>query len=276
MTVYTVEQGRSITLLVEWLQYLGGPASPVTGVTVEITPAGGGTSPVGPTSAGVSSPSTGINAFTWSVPVSQAAGDYLVIWRATDGDGDQVPATDVLTVTAMSAAGPTLTELKRQLNRTDSVDDVELQMHLDAAIEAVENIIGGPIRVTTVTETQRANRAGVIIPFRQPLRSVTSVSYGGSPLAPTGYKVDSSEGTVAVLGYRGTDPYTLVYEAGPDSLPASTRLAVLIITQHLWRTQHGAGRVRQAEDVLTVPGLSFAIPSRAVELLRSSIRPVFA
>lgn len=275
MTAYTVTQGRSITLLVEWLQYLGGPASPVTGVTVEITPAGGGASPVGPTSVGVSSPAPGFNAYTWSVPVSQPAGDYLVVWRGTDGDGDQVPATDVLTVTAAPAAAPTLAELKRQLNRTDTVDDVELQLYLDAAIEAVENIIDGPIQVQTITETHHANRAGIILPDRRPLRSVISLSYGGSVIATGDYKVDLSAGTLT-LGYWGADPYTLVYEAGRDTLPASFRLAILIIAQHLWRTQHGSGRARTAEETVMMPGMSFAIPARAAELLRAGTTPAVA
>ncbi|MEU4595275.1 head-tail connector protein [Micromonospora aurantiaca (nom. illeg.)] len=275
MTAYTVQQGRTITLLVEWLQYVGGPASPVTGVTVEITPAGGGTSPVGPTSVGVSSPSSGFNAYTWSVPVSQPSGDYLVIWRGTDGDGDQVPATDVLTVTAAPAAAPTLAELKRQLNRTDNVDDVELQLYLDAAVEAVENIIGGPIQVRTITETHRANRAGIILPDQQPLRSVLTLSYGGSVIATGDYKVDLSAGHLT-LGYWGADPYTLVYEAGRDALPASFRLAILIIAQHLWRTQHGSGRARTAEDSVMMPGMSFAIPARAAELLRAGTTPAVA
>ncbi|MFI2650201.1 head-tail connector protein [Micromonospora fulviviridis] len=171
----------------------------------------------------------------------------------------------------------TLDDLKRQLNRavTDTTDDVELQLYLDAAVEAVENILDGPVQVKRITETHRANRAGVILPHKQPVVSVASLSYGGSALDAGAYTVDLGAGTVA-LGYWGTDPYTLVYDAGYANLPAGFRLAILIIAQHLWRTQHGGTRTRAGDDPVMMPGMSFAIPARAAELLRAGTTPAVA
>ncbi|MFG3418742.1 head-tail connector protein [Micromonospora sp. NPDC048063] len=181
---------------------------------------------------------------------------------------------------------PTLDDLKKQLNRTDTRDDAELQLYLDAAIEVVENILGGPLEVKTFTEQHVAAPRGtisafrrelVIIPDRRPVVSVTSLAHGGSAIDPGSYNLDMGAGTVTV-GYASEGDYTLVYEAGYASLPPSYKLATLIIAQHLWRTQHGSGgRVPPgSEDVVTVPGASFAIPSRARELLASGILPVIA
>lgn len=103
MTTYTVLQGRTLTLQVQWLDYPGGPASPVTGVTIEIKPVAGGASIVGPTATGVTLVTTGLYTYQWVVPAAQAVGDYLVTWRATDASSTAQSATDIVTVTAQSA-----------------------------------------------------------------------------------------------------------------------------------------------------------------------------
>ena len=172
---------------------------------------------------------------------------------------------------------PTLPELKRQLNRPqeDASDDAELQLYLSAAIESVEAILGGPVQVTEVTEAVRPNRKGLLLLTRQPVVDVLSVSVAGAPLAAAAYEADEGAATIA-LGTWRDDLYTVVYEAGYDILQASFRLAILIIAQHLWRTQHGGARNRGGDDQVMMPGLGFAIPSRAAELLRPATVPAVA
>jgi hypothetical protein len=119
---YSVIQGRTITLTVEWLDYPGGPASPVTGVTIEIRPAGGGAAVVGPTSTGVVHVATGLDTYRWTVPADLAAGDYAVIWSGTDAQADTVTATDIVTVLEQSppvgGSYATVAELNHHLGRT--------------------------------------------------------------------------------------------------------------------------------------------------------------
>ncbi|WFF07251.1 hypothetical protein O7622_01220 [Micromonospora sp. WMMD1076] len=167
MTAYTVAQGRSIALPVEWLQYPGGPASPVTAVTLEISPSAGGTAVVGPTGSGVTNPATGVNVYTWQVPAAQAAGDYLVIWRGTDGDGDQVQATDILTVIeqpAASALYATLPQLKAARRITAADDDAALTRALAAACRMIDRRCGRTFTLAAAPAPRVFGVAGRVTP----------------------------------------------------------------------------------------------------------------
>ncbi|WKU08009.1 hypothetical protein [Micromonospora sp. HUAS LYJ1] len=119
---YSVIQGRTVTLTVEWLDYPGGPASLVSGVTIEIRPAGGGVAVVGPTSTGVVHVATGLDTYRWTVPADLAASDYAVIWSGTDAQADTVTATDIVTVVEQSppvgGSYATVAELAEHLGRT--------------------------------------------------------------------------------------------------------------------------------------------------------------
>ncbi|MDG4832425.1 hypothetical protein O7627_24400 [Solwaraspora sp. WMMD1047] len=114
MTAWTIQQGRTLTLPVEWRSHEGGPLVAVTGVTIEIVPIAGGAAVVGPTSTGVTSAGTGLNAYRWEVPADQDPGEYYAIWTATDGDSEEIPAVDTVTVQEyipVPGAYATLTDL---------------------------------------------------------------------------------------------------------------------------------------------------------------------
>lgn len=98
MTAWTVQQGRTLVLPVEWRAYEGGPLTAVSSVTIEIVPVAGGAAVVGPTSTGVTSAGTGLNAYSWAVDAAQTPADYYAIWTATDADSDEVTAVDTVTV----------------------------------------------------------------------------------------------------------------------------------------------------------------------------------
>lgn len=134
--------GTTATLSAEWRMYDGGPLSAVTGVQITITPLAGGSPVLGPTATGVSTPALGVNAYAWVISSGLPAGDYLVGWSGTDGQGDMVGATEIVSVIASTALGTayaSLAELKGWLGIQDSntARDVQLQSRLDSATEDV-------------------------------------------------------------------------------------------------------------------------------------------
>jgi uncharacterized phiE125 gp8 family phage protein len=173
---------------------------------------------------------------------------------------------------------PNLPDLKTHLNMTGTSNDAELQDILDAAIELVENIVG-PLEPGTVTEVHRATSAvSTLVLRRVPVSALTAVSarYGSTVLTPltlADYELDAATGIVRLVngGYFAGD-YVVQYTAGFGTVPASVRLATLIIAAHLWETQRGAAgsplAQQQAEYDQAAPlGLGFAIPARAQSLL---------
>jgi hypothetical protein len=93
----SVIAGSSVVLTAEWRTYAGGPLTAVTGVTITITrlPA---SVVLGPTATGVTTPATGINAYTWNTLANLTPGSYLVTWSGTDAALDTVTATEIVTV----------------------------------------------------------------------------------------------------------------------------------------------------------------------------------
>lgn len=169
----------------------------------------------------------------------------------------------------------TLAELKSQLNipAADVSNDTELQIYLDASNDVVETMVG-PSAVTTFTE-RYSTVNGSIITMRRPLVAVTSVTPdGGAALAATAYIVDTVRGGLEIKNRLPGD-YTIVYTAGWSAIPPRGKLAQLIIGQHLWRTQRGGmvASVVADEGLTPVPGVGFAIPNRAAELLQSLNSP---
>src|SRR5262249_39584464 len=166
-------------------------------------------------------------------------------------------------------------DLKNQLNipSTDTSQDTELTVYLNASNEIAESLIG-PSSDTTFTELYGSSE-GAIILMRRPLISVTSVTpLNGTVLPTTAYTVDKHRGGL-VINAGGNLDYTVVYHAGWSGIPARGLLGPVIIAQHLWETQRGGMNqsVVTAEELVSVPGMSFALPKRAIELLGSAGGP---
>jgi hypothetical protein len=139
-----INQGATGVLDVEWRTYAGGPLAAVTGVQITITPLAGGAAVIGPTATGVTTPATGINAYSWTVSGALAAGDYLALWTGTDGQADAVSATEIITVgsgSALAIGDPyaTLAELKDWLGirDADTTKDVRLASRLASATDDI-------------------------------------------------------------------------------------------------------------------------------------------
>lgn len=164
-----------------------------------------------------------------------------------------------------------LADLKNQLNipSSDTTNDTELTIYLNASNEVCEALVG-PSASTSFSELYGADD-GLLILMHRPVIAITSVTpTSGAVLASTAYTLDKDRNAVQInAGLPGQ--WTVVYTAGWTSIPARAQLAQVIIGQHLWETQRG-GMVPSAfapQEMVTLPGMGFAIPRRAAELLAS-------
>lgn len=171
----------------------------------------------------------------------------------------------------------TLAEFKTWLKYgTGTGDDATLTDVLTSASLWVEWRIGGPLAVTSITESVQT-RGATLVPSKRPLVSVTSITpeQSSTALDATGYKVDTTNHLVRF--YWGTWPgwYTLVYSAGLSAVSARHKNAGLEVARHLWLVQNGSGgRGFPGDEVMTPMG--FAVPARAEQLLIPDLAGVFA
>lgn len=137
----TVVAGSTAVLAVEWREYAGGPLVAVTGVTITITalPA---TNIIGPTATGVSTPATGVNAYSWVAVLGLVPGPYLATWTGLDGAGDVVEAVELLTVVAAGSSVPDLDDVKGYLkiDLDDTSQDADIAGALEAEIQAQRDV----------------------------------------------------------------------------------------------------------------------------------------
>jgi hypothetical protein len=267
----------------------GGPVSAGT-MTLTITlPDGTTAAPVtvAPVSAGV---------YLYDYQTVQA-GRHLARWVGTGTNpGAYVEVFDVRP--AAPAYLISLADAKQQLNITSTASDEELRVYLEAVTAIAERIRGEalirrtftdekylpdffrgygqvdaaqPYGTTTVRSTVALNHT--------PAVSLTSVSrVNGSMTWDTTLLRLDPDGIVDVLfGPALVGHLTITYVAGYSIVPAEVGLATRIILQHLWETQRGSrgGPRPGGLDVTAVPGMGFAVPNRAVELLGGGM-PGFA
>lgn len=158
-------------------------------------------------------------------------------------------------------------EVRQQLNLTAGQYDEELRLYIAAATDVIERHVGRAVVPRTVTETQEVCGATMWLNWT-PVRSITSLT-GTTGGALTGYTLDGALGRLTGLRYSGMA--TVVYVAGMVEIPANYRLAARIIVQHLWETKRGGATLSQPsfalEDSVTVSGMGYAVPNRALELL---------
>lgn len=203
---------------------------------------------------------------------TSAAGRHTVRWVFT---GPAHAYTDMFDV--REVAPPALMSLataKQHLKKTDTADDDEIRDWIEACTRAVEQFVG-PVVMRSVTEDVRFKAATSLaltqIPAVQ-LVSVTSLVTGATAPDLSALHLDGETGIVTRLdGAALYGPLQFVYVAGRSIVGANIRGASRIILQHLWRTRQGPGRPQRGTDDYDVteplPGLGFAIPNRAVQLL---------
>lgn len=202
--------------------------------------------------------------YTASTTVDQA-GTWTYVWTASGTVTAVEPGQ--FTVRSQNVYVVSLEELKAQLNKTDSADDLELRSYLASATRYVEHRIGGPVSVQTFTERQFII-GNTLIPRRRPLVSVTSITpdFTSTALSVASYTADTDMNQIFFYYLVYTGWHTVIYRAGNAQVNENIKLAGMIIAQHLWETQNGFAGRRPSDDLIQT-GMGFAIPRRAEQLL---------
>jgi hypothetical protein len=281
--VTTVAAGSSVTLVAEFFEYAGGPPTDVTGLTITITPAAGGSPVLGPTSTGITHPNTGVYSYLWAVPADTDPGDYIASWSGTDDTAQSVEATEVVTVLAVTVVpDPFITNAQALefLKKTGDTDD--LSAWITAACEAIRQRIGHVTPVSVVEDF--TDWCDPVILTQRPILEVTLVQR--LPGLETIPQADPSTGTAGWIrkeasnspiitystGWSGwLGSVRVAYRAGRDPIPGNITLAGLELIGHLWRQSQlngdGGRPPLNTDDMPVMPGAAFALPIRVRELL---------
>lgn len=234
--------GTTATLLVTFYAYPGGPAVDVTGLTITITPTGGGAAVLGPTSAGIVAEVTGTYSYAWAIDASADAGTYIVSW---DADGP-VEATEAVTVAAAGTGWApdycTPAQLKAYARIADDHDDAEVALAITSASRVVDQHCGRQFGAVAAAEQRfytacwdrRILRWMVDV---DDFAGEAAVTYAGVALTD----VDRRPFNAAAAGR----PYTLL-EVGPDEPVTLTSAPDLVAVTALWGWAAVPGAVVQA------------------------------
>lgn len=216
-----------------------------------------------------------------AVPAPTSAGQYVYDYPTTSAGRHAVrwlfetpnsARTDVFDVRPETPALLlSLADAKAQLNITSARSDEEIRGWLETVTGIVEHFTGVTVQ-RSFTEVHRLPRRGTpaFALLRTPALEITAAT-GADPDV---MDLDTTTGVVhhAVCGlFCGRIEVT--YLAGRDQVPAPIRDAAKIILQHLWRTQRNTSRgpVPGGGDDFSVtepvPGLGYAVPNRALQLM---------
>lgn len=211
-------------------------------------------------------------------------GRHVVRWVATGANAGAY--TDVFDVRDASPGllfSLAAAKAKLDIPATSTGDDEELREFIEATTRCVEFFVGAVAR-RTVRQVVQGGRASFVL-HTMPVLSVTSmvgIQSWQQPVDVSVLDVDTDTGVVRrsdVLPFLPGE-YRVTYTAGRAAVPANVSLAAKLILQHLWRTNYGAARglsgIGGGEDFAVteqIPGLGYAIPNRALQLLQGDRQP---
>ncbi|MFJ7100188.1 hypothetical protein [Streptomyces albogriseolus] len=212
--------------------------------------------------------------------VTTVPGRHTVRWVWTS---PAAAYTDVFDV--QDAAPPailSLADARKHLNLKSTQDDDELRFWNNATTRAVEYYTG-PIVPRPITEDHRFSTARELVLLHTPVLEVTTVAplrAGGTAPAVDGLVLDSGAGLIIRAdGGLLYGPLRFTYRAGRTVIPENITAGARIILEHLWRTQRAGRRGAVAgggEDYSVtepIPGLGYAVPNRALQLLEPDRLP---
>ena len=171
-----------------------------------------------------------------------------------------------------------LVDAKVMLNITSDEFDTELQRKLDAIEFSLERVLGGPVVSRQFVERVEATDCLTALMLRKrpvvSVQSIVSVS-SGAALGITDLDIDPNSNIVRrKLGLPfviyGSPVVTVTYTAGLGATaPADVVEAAQSILKYLWYSRRGAptGAGPSTEELVSIPGMAYAIPNRAAELL---------
>jgi hypothetical protein len=232
------------------------------------------------TAATVAPTSTGTYAYDYA---TTQAGRHTARWVATGlNAGAYVDVFDVRA--AMPPMLFSLAAAKAKLNipAASTDDDEELREFIEATTQCVEYFVGALVR-RTVTQVVSGGRPAVVL-HTTPVLTVTSVvGLQSSQEAVDVAVLDAAGDTGVVWRTDGlafpVGSYRWTYTVGRTAVPANVSLAAKLILQHMWRTQRAGrrGGLPGGGDDYSVtepiPGLGYAVPNRALELLGADRLP---
>jgi len=214
--------------------------------------------------------------------VTTAAGRHAVRWVFA---GPAHAFTDVFDV--RDEAPPailSLADAKKHLNipLDTTRDDDEVRFWNSATTRAVEYYTG-PIVPRSFTEQHSTRNAAVLVLLHTPVVEVTAVE--AVRTGEVGYDVDdlAVDGDTGEVvrkdGGRLSGRLRWTYTAGRTVIEENITAGTRIILEHLWRTQRAGRRGGLAgggDDYSVtepIPGLGYAIPNRALNLLEPDRLP---
>lgn len=187
--------------------------------------------------------------------------------------GAYVEAFDVLGVAPLYLIS--LADAKDQLKITGTASDDAVRGYIGSATKVIERATGQTAVKRSFTEGCTTTLGRVVL-SHVPVVSVDSISSSDGTVTwdTTATEVNDA-GILASTGTPLTGDLTVGYTAGLSIIPENYMLAAQIIIEHLWDTRRSDGPPRRAGmETTMVPGLGFAVPNRALELLGSGLSGV--
>lgn len=165
-----------------------------------------------------------------------------------------------------------LADAKAQQNIDSNAQDEELRPFIEATTAVIERHTGKTIVRKTITERVCASWSNELWLNHRPILSVTSIATTDGlttwNVGASYVDIDPDLGRIRVLsGNYWSGNLVVTYVAGMTSIPPEYTMAARIIVQHLWQTQRGSGGPAIPGGMDVTPGLGYAIPNRALELL---------
>lgn len=241
--------------------------------------------PVAPTSTGV---------YQYDFLTTQP-GRHVAQWVGAGSNANAGANSEIFDVRTLNPLYlVSLAEMKEQLKITSTTDDETIRRYIESATNAVERIRGEVAVKRTFTEEHRFPEwyrgIGVVNPAmntgtfpRQgmalqnfPVVSLQSVARvdGTMTWDTTLLHVEQASGVVSVMfGPIFVGQISVTYTAGYQVIPSEFTLAASIIVEHLWQTRRPgrSGPAMPGIETTMVPGIGYAVPNQAVELLGMGI-----
>ncbi|MFB6943191.1 hypothetical protein ACFWGL_17145 [Streptomyces sp. NPDC060286] len=211
--------------------------------------------------------------------VTTVPGRHSVRWVFTGPAAASVDVFDVQDVEP--AAILSLADARQHLNLSSARDDTEVQFWNAATTRAVEYYVG-PVVPRTFVEQHDVRDAAAVVLLRTPVIAVTgveSVPSGAAAYPVDSLSVDPATGELFRLdGGRMAGRLRITYRAGRTVVTENIAAGARIILEHLWLTQRGnrgglAGGGQDYSVTEPIPGLGYAVPNRALQLLEPDRLP---
>jgi hypothetical protein len=189
----------------------------------------------------------------------------------------------------------TLQEAKDFLNITTTTDDAELGLFTDAASQ-IWLARGLPGAGTPRDEFYDGGTTRIVLRYT-PIVSVTAVSetigaityplteqpVDGGTAGAYAFTVDPFTGVmcrrmagVAIPFADGTTNVHVTYSSGFATVPEDIKLAIKLLTRHMWQTQRGGSQRPGKGGNDDTPSVAFIWPNRVQEIADAYTGPVVA